>query len=396
VEERAMSVHERTRGWRLLAACARHAAGLADAREVGVAATLIDDWAGAERLACAHGLLPWLARGLAAIGMTDGVHAPVVAAAGTSAARTLGQVRRLAELWALLERAGIPALPFKGPALSLQLYGDIALRQSVDLDLVVPFDRYSDARTVLVAHGLPPRGGHSDRQERTLFGWLGHAPFGRGADFVELHWRFADRRFPFALRVEDALARSRPLAMAGLTLPVMADDDLLAVLAMHGARHLYERLEWLAGLTRLLLAQRGHAARLVAHAHSLHARRMLAVSVHVAHRVLGFALDDDWRRALASDPDAAAIGATMAADLEAFVLRDAPFPSGAALQRRYAELVDTRLDRARLYLHAALDPTARDHDVLALPDVLVPLHRVIRPARLAATYLARAMTPRRA
>ena len=391
-----MSVHERTRSWRLLVACARHAAGLADVHEIAVAATLIDDWTLAERQACTHGLLPWLARGLTAAGMVEETHGPVVAAASASAARTLGQVRRLAELWTLLERAGVSALPYKGPTLSLQLYGDVALRQSVDLDLVVPFDRYAAARAALVGAGLSPRGGHSERQERTLFAWLGHAPFGHGRDFVELHWRFADRRFPFSLTVERALERSRTMAVGGLTLPLMADDDLLVVLAMHGARHLYERLEWLAGVTRLLVAHRGGAARLVAHAEALRARRMLTVSVHVAQRVLGFPLDEDWQHVLAADPDAATLGATMAAELEAFVLRDTSFPDGAALQRRYAELVDRGLDRARLYVRAALDPTARDHDALALPDALVPLHQVLRPARLAATYFARAMAPRQA
>ena len=165
---------------------------------------------------------------------------------------------------------------------------------------------------------------------------------------------------------------------------------------MHGARHLYERLEWLAGVTRLLVAHRGGAARLVAHAEALRARRMLTVSVHVAQRVLGFPLDEDWQRVLAADPDAATLGATMAAELEAFVLRDTSFPDGAALQRRYAELVDRGLDRARLYVRAALDPTARDHEIVALPDALVPLHHVLRPARLAATYFARAMAPRQA
>jgi hypothetical protein len=111
--------------------------------------------------------------------------------------------------------------------------------------------------------------------------------------------------------------------------------------------------------------------------------------------VLGFAIGSDWARALAADPDAAAIGATMAMDLEANVRRDAPFVSGGALQRRYADLVDTRLDRARLWLHAALDPTARDHEAVALPDLLVPLHRVIRPARLALTQLASGRTRER-
>jgi hypothetical protein len=77
----------------------------------------------------------------------------------------------------------------------------------------------------------------------------------------------------------------------------------------------------------------------------------------------------------------------MAADLEANARRGAPFASGRALQWRYAQLVDSRFDRARLWMHAALDPTARDQEAVALPDALVPLHRVIRPARLAATYL---------
>ena len=389
-----MSVDARARTWLLLTACARHAAGLAGANEVGVAASMIDDWSVAERLACAHGLLPWLARGLSATRKSDGAWASVIASASTSAARTLGQVRRLGELCALLERAGVPALPYKGPTLSLQLYGDVALRQSVDLDVVVPFARYAEAREALVRHGLSPRGGHSARQERTLFAWLGHAPFGRGDDFVELHWRFADRRFPLTLSAEQALSRARPITLGGRALPAMADDDLLVVLAMHGTRHLYERLEWLAGVTRLLLVHRGEAARVVAHAESLRSRRMLAVSVHVAHRVLGFPLDDDWQRALASDTYADALAASMVAELEAHALRDEPFPDGVALQRRYAQLVDTPLDRARLYMHAALDPTARDHEAIALPDGLMPLHRVLRPARLASAYVARALTPR--
>jgi hypothetical protein len=116
----------------------------------------------------------------------------------------------------------------------------------------------------------------------------------------------------------------------------------------------------------------------------------------VARRILGYPFDDDWRRVLANDRGSEAVGAAMAAELEAHALRDAPPLDGVALQRRYAELVDTRADRARLYVHAALDPTARDHETFALPDALVPLHHVLRPARLAATYVARAVSPRRA
>jgi hypothetical protein len=57
-----MSAHDHARSWRLLVACARHAAGLADVHEVAAAAGAIDDWAMVEREARTHGLLPWLAR----------------------------------------------------------------------------------------------------------------------------------------------------------------------------------------------------------------------------------------------------------------------------------------------------------------------------------------------
>jgi len=381
------SAGTRGRTWRLLIACARHAAGLTDASEVGDVAATINDWAHVERRASAHGLVPWLARALAQ-GAPSDEHAPIIAAANASAGRTLAQVRRLGELVGALADVGVTALPYKGPVLSLQLYGDLALRQSVDLDLVVPFDTYDVARAALVRRGLRPRWGHSARQERTLFAWLGHAPFGEGDDFVELHWRFADRRFPFALDARDAVRRAQQTRVAGRMLPLMAPDDLLAVLSMHAARHLFERLEWIAGVTRLLVAAPMEPARLMARAHELRARRTLAVSVHVAAQLLDFPLDA-WRRALADDPAAEPIAGRMVRELAGHELYDVSWLEGPALVRRYSELVDTRMDRARLFMHAALDPTSKDQDAVTLPDALVPLHRVIRPLRLARRYLGR-------
>jgi Uncharacterised nucleotidyltransferase len=396
-EPQRETVRGRECTWRLLIACARHAAGLTDANEVLDAAESVEDWADVERRASAHGLVPWLARALSQshdMRKSDRrceAHASIVAAANVSAARALAQVRRLGEVVAALANIGVTALPYKGPVLSLQLYGDLALRQSVDLDLVVPYEAYDAARAALVRRGLPPRWGHSRRQERTLFAWLGHAPFGEGDEFVELHWRFADRRFPFALDAYEALRRAKQVRVAGHMLPLIAADDLLVALSMHAARHLYERLEWVSGVTRLLVAAPMGPASLMARAHTLRARRMLAVSVHVAARLLDFPLDDAWRRALAADPAAESLAERMVHDLEDHELHDVPWLDGAALVRLYGELVDTRRDRMRLFVHAALDPTMKDQDAVALPDVLAPLHRVIRPARLAVRSMNRAL-----
>jgi hypothetical protein len=378
--------------WALAIACARHAAGIAPASEVVASACGVSDWTAALSVAREQGLDALLARALGEGNAAEDLQATARAAVATSTARTLGQQRLLARVLAALSDAGVPALPYKGPVLSMQLYGDATLRSSVDLDVVVPRASYDRARQVLLALGLAPRGGHSVRQERTLFRWVGQASFGTGTEqFVELHWRFAPLHFPFALTPVTALARASRGRLAGVDVALMATDDLVVTLAMHAARHLFERLEWLAGVTRLLGADGVDPERLIAHAGALRGRRMLLVSAGVASRVLGASLDARWERAIASDPDAARLASTMTDELRAS-WRGAPQLAGAALQQRYAELLDTRADRIRSVLRAALLPTQREWEAIELPDALTPLYHLVRPVRLVAAYARRALT----
>jgi len=52
-------------------------------------------------------------------------------------AHSLLLIRDLVEIVDLLERRGIQVIPFKGPALAESLYGNAALRQCVDLDILL-------------------------------------------------------------------------------------------------------------------------------------------------------------------------------------------------------------------------------------------------------------------
>ena len=371
-------------------ACARQAAGATDADAVGAAAADVSNWDLAIEMARAEGLLLLLARALTQAVASAPVRQRVDDAAAPLAAQSLDRVRTLTRLTEALTRAGVRVLPYKGPMLSLQLYGDVALRDSADLDLVVPRDAYLRARAVLEREGFTSRGGHSVRQERAIFGWLGHASFGGGdRSMVELHWRFAPYQFPFALSPDDAMDRSRLVTVGGHRLRLMAQRDLAVTLAMHGARHLYERLEWLAGVARLVRDQGAEVAALLDHAERLRARRLLLVSVGVMREVLGIPLDDAWNRALAEDGDAEAAAREMRAVVLSHNRDGGQHPGGAALQQLYARMIDGRLDWLRLVARAALLPTEREWEALPLPDALTPLYRVVRPLRLVGAYLRR-------
>jgi hypothetical protein len=378
--------------WALSLACARHASGLCAADHVAEAALRVVDWPQALDVARAQGLGALLARALFDAGAPAAIQDAVSDALTVSGARTLGQIRLLADMLSALEDAGVPALPYKGPVLSLQLYGDATLRSSVDLDVVAPRASYAAARKALVGRGLTPRAGHSARQERTLFHWLGHASFGHGTEaFVELHWRFAPLQFPFSLTPEQAIARAGRVRLGGRMVSVMATDDLIVTLAMHAARHLFERLEWLAGITRLLVAHGDDAERLLAHAHRLRARRTLLVTAGVAMRVLDAPLGAPWQRALDADPESDRLAATLADGVHRGWRPEASQLEGAALQRLTARLLDSRADRVRSLALAALLPTQREWEAIELPDSLTPLYHVVRPVRVLAMYARRAL-----
>jgi hypothetical protein len=66
-----------------------------------------------------------------------------------------------------------------------------------------------------------------------------------------------------------------------------------------------------------------------------------------------------------------------------------PQLEGTRLQARYVRLLDSRADRVRSVLRAALLPTEREWETVALPDALTPLYHVVRPVRLVASYARR-------
>ncbi|HEX9483773.1 MAG TPA: nucleotidyltransferase family protein, partial [Gemmatimonadaceae bacterium] len=180
--------------WHLMLVAARQAAGVQDdLAELREAASDVDDWPEAVRMAREHGLLVLLGRNVIAAHVSSS--ALLTDAVRHELDRSLAHVRVLREVAGILSDAGVDVLVFKGPVLSLRLYGDAATRISADLDLVVARRDYTLARRILLTAGFSPRNGHSAWREEHLFRWLGHASFHRNGTDVELHWRFSPIQF---------------------------------------------------------------------------------------------------------------------------------------------------------------------------------------------------------
>lgn len=150
----------------------------------------------------------------------------------------------------LLRDSGIECLPLKGgPRLSLQLYGDIGLRHSKDLDLVVRSDRFVEALDALQAAGWIPKHpvwtssrGHRWLAARVLRDFPLFDPVA-GVE-VEIHHRFERIASPDmdSLWWEEYSRRSDH----------RVSDAEFCYLCLHGALHGWSRLKWLGDLVAVL------------------------------------------------------------------------------------------------------------------------------------------------
>jgi hypothetical protein len=159
----------------------------------------------------------------------------------------------LASLLKAFDRAGIPAMPIKGPILSLELYGDVGLRQSRDLDLMVTLEDLAKAQACLESMGWRQDAGWfplSPRQWEQNLRMEHHLTFidPQSECHLELHWRFIWQQPGLNKALWD---RSISFCWQGCSSQAMNPIDQVLYLCCHGAEHAWSRAKWLGDLARV-------------------------------------------------------------------------------------------------------------------------------------------------
>ncbi|WP_187355499.1 nucleotidyltransferase domain-containing protein [Paenibacillus tengchongensis] len=213
------------------------------------------DWEQMLRLSLHHRVYPYLYPKLSR--MTDGaVPAGFTARLKNEYRRnTVSMLQLSGEMSSLadaLAARNIRSIFLKGPVLALDLYGDLSLRTSRDLDFIVPMTQLSQAETLLAGLGYV-----EEEIFEALLGdwkWREHHKTYHHPDKnikVELHWRLSPgpSREP---GFEALWSRSR-VSPLGANVHYLGPEDLFMFLAAHGARHGWSRLRWLLDIRQLLL-----------------------------------------------------------------------------------------------------------------------------------------------
>jgi hypothetical protein len=153
-------------------------------------------------------------------------------------------------------QAGIPLIPLKGPLLSLELYGDLGIRHSRDIDIMVALGDVSRAQAQLEEMGwrvyLQPCT-FSPRHTEVFLQIDRHLVYLHPLQQyrLELHWHTRRETLD---RTASQWARSDMLVWNGLGYRALSPVDLALHLCTHGSEHAWFRSKWLGDLARMYAA----------------------------------------------------------------------------------------------------------------------------------------------
>lgn len=300
--------------------------------------------------------------------------------------RCLFLAAELHKILELFRSAGIMAIPYKGPVLAEQAYGNLTLRDFDDLDIIVPQRDLPKAHEVML--GLDYRARFpwilSKNSKAALVpGEYNYRDEKRRA-IVELHTELTLRHFPIAPDLDRIARRTVKVLVAGQEVTAFAPEDLLPVLCVHGSKDFWERILWIADVAELIGRPRelnwDAAFRT---AETLRVERMLHVGLALADDLLQAPMPEEIRKRVRGDREAI----SAAREVEERTLgRDVRGVSTSGRLRFRRRMVPGMLAGWRYSLRLAMIPAEEDWEMVQLPPPLAPLYLALRPLRLLRKY----------
>jgi hypothetical protein len=364
----------------------------ADTADLERAATRDPDWSQVEEIARVHAVTPLVHGALASLPdplVPRDILARLQASSERNGIRNLEQSAELLRLLGRLEDAGIEAVPYKGPVLAAEIYGDVALREFVDLDILVDPQQAMRAVRLLEDDGYRPHHALTPRQERFLLRTGHDRKLIRDDRFVvEIQWALADSTHMLPRNLAPMFRRARSAPLGGSSVRTLSPEDVFLVLCIHASLHFWERLAWVCDVAEAIRRWPDlDASVLTRRARAAGAMRMVLLGLEMSERLLGVA--PEWH--VSASPAERAAAVRLADELTVFI--SGPGPDGRAQLRLRSAMCDHAMDRGRELLRVLLTPSQSDWMSIELPDPLWPLYYPIRLGRLAWSYGVRRGTP---
>ncbi len=284
----------------------------------------------------------------------------------------------------LLEKHDIKAIPFKGPTLSEFLYKNLALREFVDLDLIVKKEDVWKLREILLANSFKPYYEPLKNKQDTFLKRQCSLKFRSPNNvFFDIHWNYAQSYLNY--KFDDSIwERVQLLDFHNKKINVLSKEDLFIILSINFSKDGWKTLSNIYDIAELIKSHDLDWDFILNKSVEINCKRVIALSV-----------------LLACDIDTLEIPQAILDKISSFkglqATKDKTLKNTLKLQSHKINIIESCLFQIQLqknlseklsYLYNfAIAPNERDWSFINLPKILSFLYIIIRPVRLLSKYL---------
>ncbi len=306
--------------------------------------------------------------------------------------RVFGLTGSLVKVVEQLREQGIFAVPFKGLMLSLEAYGNPALRSFDDIDLWVSSENFFILKEALSSQGYVPFQTSLSTETERQYCWdMGeYSLLNRDSDVgLDVHHRLMAGDCSMTVDFSRCWQRTEEIQVMGHSVPTLQREDMVIYLCANGMKDGWSYLRSVCDVAALMTHETPLDWEVILQeAKSMKALRMVQLGVMLAHRLLDVPLPTHFdqlkpdvmvrrmcdricaRLSSSESPDAEEQAA-----LEKLILR---FLASESLSARWAYLGRVLSRVFKIATHVS----SKDRQFLDLPQRWNFLYYVVRPVRI--------------
>ncbi|MGB0123005.1 MAG: nucleotidyltransferase family protein [Silvibacterium sp.] len=287
------------------------------------------------------------------------------------------------------QTAEVPVAVLKGPVLAEMAYGDFALREFSDLDLLIREADFSRAIELLRRSGYEPFWKCDNRKAVRFLRHMGEYKLASsfGQTEIDLHWKVAHKTVALSPGVGDFPSGLQPVRIAGSSVLSFAPQDLPLYLAAQGGCDQWCDLRRICDLAELIrrypdIEWEPHLET----AHRLGGLRTMLTGLSLASGLLDAQLPESVVNRIRADANVSLLVERTAQNLQRQL--DSPGPVSRYVYQMKAK--EGLRKKIALACSILTDRTAEDGSWIMLPRPLWWLYSLLRPLRMSGKILRRA------
>jgi hypothetical protein len=296
---------------------------------------------------------------------------------------SLHRGNQLKKILKIFNDTDIEVIPFKGPVLSIQAYGDLDFRVSADLDILINHKDFSRVYDTLIKAGYEPFYPLSTRKKKLWLRAKRDIEFFSSKIIIDIHQRLSQAHVSFGLSEEDKRGDNF-IYMMDQKVKVLSPENTILYMCINHTKDQWSSLKMVSDLSYFIFNNpQIDWVKLIQKAKKMGLLRMVLSGFLLLKQLVDESFPDVIIHEMEKDNKIYHLAAKYKKQLFSGNTDQKIFNRIASI----SGALDSNRHRFRFLLYFIFAPTPEDFRFLNLPEFLYPLYHLLRPLRLFKLFL---------